>query len=690
MPFHRRTRAALVLAICAIGSSGQAGEISNFGYPFGFSVDKMDSQADPRQDFARYTAGKWIDAATIPPDKLRVSSLDQMANLVDAQVKTLLDDSAKAALTAPKGSPLQQVGSLYASGMNERLLTELGVSPLQEKFARIDAIRSPKDLAQTIAYLGLVTNEAYVLASGVMPDIADRTRYSILVGDGMLGLDNLEHYLKPEYVGIREAYLKWITDALVIAGGSPPAAKATADMVLALETRVAKVRQTPVEQTDPDKRFARMSYAEVKALTPSFDWDAYFAELGLKAPQEVIAIEVSAMRERAAAIAALSQDDQQAYLRWELLRLTADYLTPAFAERRLALSHAIFGKTLRLPPRSEQVARVIARKLGHPLAELYVQRYFTPESKRAVEEMIGLIRTQFRERLENNQWLTPATRQHALYKLDKIKISIGYPEQWIDYSPVDLRAGDYLGDILRISEFLSRRELARIGKPVTEDAFNDPRSTLPTVVNAAYDETRNSIEIPAAFLQPPMYDPKVDSAINFCSIGAVIGHELTHGFDSQGRRYDADGAVRDWWVPADEKKFKAQTAKLVRQANAYQVLPGLRINGELAVGENLADVGGISFAYGALEKFLKQHPEENKKIDGFTPEQRCFIAWGQAWASSKTREGVTRQLAATDPHPPNKYRAFAAAQHTAGFYKAFGIRPGDPMWLSPKDRVAIW
>ena len=218
MPFHRRTRAALVLAICAIGSSGQAGEISNFGYPFGFSVDKMDSQADPRQDFARYTAGKWIDAATIPPDKLRVSSLDQMANLVDAQVKTLLDDSAKAALTAPKGSPLQQVGSLYASGMNERLLTELGVSPLQEKFARIDAIRSPKDLAQTIAYLGLVTNEAYVLASGVMPDIADRTRYSILVGDGMLGLDNLEHYLKPEYVGIREAYLKWITDALVIAG----------------------------------------------------------------------------------------------------------------------------------------------------------------------------------------------------------------------------------------------------------------------------------------------------------------------------------------------------------------------------------------------------------------------------------------------------------------------------------------
>ncbi len=690
MPFHRRTHIALALALCALGTSGQTEEVSNFGYPLGFSVDKMDSKAEPRKDFARYTAGKWIDAATIPPDKLRVSSLDQMSNRVDAQIKSVLEDAAKSASTAPKGGPLQHVGALYASGMDESRLTELGVSPLKETFARIDAIRNRKDLAQTIAYLGLVTNEAYVLASGVMPDIADRTRYSILVGDGMLGLDNLDHYLKPEYAGIRDAYLQWIADALVIAGTSPTAAKATADMVLALETRVAKVRQTPVEKGDPDKRFARMSYAELKALTPSFDWDAYFAELGLKVPQDVIAIEVSAMRERAAAIAALAQADQQAYLRWELLRLTADYLTPAFAERKLALRQAIFGNTLRQPPREEQVARVIAHKLGHPLAELYVQRYFSPESKRAVEEMIGLIRTQFRERLESNQWLTPATRQHALDKLDKIKISVGYPQQWIDYSAVDVRAGDYLGDILRISEFLSRRELAKLGKAVSEDAFNDPSATLPTVINAAYEPSRNSIEIPAAFLQPPMYDPKIDSAVNFCTIGAVIGHELTHGFDSQGRRYDADGAVRDWWLATDEKKFKAQTAKLVRQANGYQVLPGLRINGELAVGENLADVGGISFAYGALQKFLKQHPEENRKIDGFTPEQRCFIAWGQAWASSKTLEGVTRQLAATDPHPPNKYRAFAPAQHTLGFYRAFGIRSGDPMWLPPKNRVTIW
>jgi predicted metalloendopeptidase len=347
--------------------------------------------------------------------------MDQMSNRVDVQDNTVLEDAAKSASTAPMGNPLQQVGALYASGMDGPRLTELGVSPLKEKFARIDAIRNPKDLAQTMAYLGLVTNEAHVLASGIMPDIADRTRYSILVGDGMLGLDNLERYLKPEYAAIREAYLKWITDALVIAGASPSVARTTADMVLTLETRVAGVRQTPVEKTDPDKRFARLSYAELKALTPSFDWDVYFVELGLKAPQEVIAI------------AALSQDNQQ-----------------------------------------------------------------------------------------------------------------------------------------------------------------------------------------------------------------------------------------------------------------DQVLPGLHINGELAVGDNLADAGGLSFAYAALQEFLEQHPEENRKIDGFTPEQRCFIAWGQAWASSKTLKGVTRQLAAIDPHPPGNYRAFAAAQHTPGFHRAFDTRPSDPMWLPPKNRVTIW
>ena len=270
-----------------------------------------------------------------------------------------------------------------------------------------------------------------------------------------------------------------------------------------------------------------------------------------------------------------------------------------------------------------------------------------------------------------------------------MKITVGYPEKWIDYSNVDIQAGDYFVNLARISEFLARRNLARWGGPVTEDEFANPAETLPTVINAAYDPMRNAIEIPAAFLQPPTYDPKADPATNFCTIGAVIGHEITHGFDSGGRHYDEIGRARNWWVKADEVKFNKETQKLVRQSSAFKVLPDLHANGELTVTENLADVGGIAFAYGALNKYLKAHPEENKVIDGLTQSQRCFIAWGQMW-SDKMREGFLRQITATNPHAVGQYRAFAAAQHEPGFFTAFSIRQGDPMWLAPKDRAKIW
>jgi putative endopeptidase len=355
----------------------------------------------------------------------------------------------------------------------------------------------------------------------------------------------------------------------------------------------------------------------------------------------------------------------------------------------LALSRTYFGDSFALPTRSKQVLDTIAGTIGHPMARLFVEKNFSAESKRAVEDMVGRVHAEFRSRLAKNTWLTKATRQQALYKLDKVKISVGYPVKWIDYSAVDIRPGEYFGDLERISEFLAQRNLARWGGPVAEDEFANPSETLPTLINAGYDPLRNAIEIPAAFLQPPIYDPKGDPATNFCAIGAVIGHEITHGFDSGGRHYDEIGRARNWWVKTDEVKFNKETQKLVRQSSNYQVLPGLQANGELTVTENLADVGGIAFAYGALTKYLKAHPEEDSSIDGLSQAQRCFIAWGQVW-SDKIREGFLRQITATNPHAAGQYRAYAAAQHEPGFYAAFGIRPGDPMWLAPKDRARIW
>ena len=348
----------------------------------------------------------------------------------------------------------------------------------------------------------------------------------------------------------------------------------------------------------------------------------------------------------------------------------------------------LYGKDV-TPPRAKQVAMGTPNLLGHPLSQFYVAKYMTPESRREVEAMVARVKAQFRARIERNGWLSPETRAQALAKLDKTEIRVGYPSKWIDYTGVVVRRDDYVGNAMRLNEFLVRRELAKLGKPVVLDEFAVPNSTLPIVINAGYDWSWNGIEIPAAFLQPPFYDAKADPAVNFCTMGAVIGHELTHGFDSQGRQYDAKGNVRDWWTQADANRFVAEAGKLAKQADAFEILPGLHLNGAIEVTENLADVGGVAFGYAALQEHLREHPEANRTIDGFTPSQRCFLAWGQLWAA-KVNDGALRQLLPVDGHPPGVYRMAAPSQHEKAFFDAFGIRAGDRMWLDPNDRVTIW
>lgn len=677
------------LGLLAGGPAGAAGEVPDFGFPLGFSVEKMDRSADPRRDFTRYAAGRWADALQIPADTVRISGLDLMSRRTDVRLRDTVEAAARAAAEAPRGSPTQQVGDLYAAGMDVERLGALGATPLQPVFERIGRITDRRGAAEEMARLTLLTNDIVVLGAGVTPDVHDRSKYVVIVGDGPLLLPNFEDYLKPESEPYRQAYLAYVGSTLALAGVPAAEAEAFAAKSLAMDVRIARVRQPLVEQQDPDKRFVGMRYDALKALTPAFDWDAHLAVLGLAPPQEVTAVEVRALAERNAILAELPLDDLKMLLKWEYLRQSLGGLSPAFQAQTLAFLRAFYGPSFELPPRSKQVFDTIAENVGHPLSRLYVEREFSPASRRAVEDMVGRVRAEFRARLQRNTWLAPATRAQAVAKLDKVVITVGYPDSWIDYGPVDVRAGDWFGSLQRINEFLARRQLARYGGPIREDGFSLPRETLPVVINAGYSPTRNAIEIPAAFLQPPIYDPAADAAVNYCAIGAVIGHELTHGFDSGGRRFDGEGRARNWWLPADAQRFTRETRKLVRQADAYQVLPGLHANGALAVTENLADVGGIAFAYAALQKHLRAHPQENRPIDGLTPPQRCFIAWAQLWAD-KSREGFLRQVTASDAHPPGAYRAYSASQHEPGFYKAFGIRRGDPMWLAPRDRVSIW
>lgn len=659
----------------------------NFGFPLGFSPEKMDTTADPRKDFRRYAAGRWLDAAKLPADSVRTSSLDIQIKLVELQVVELLDDAQRNSLTAPKGSPLQQVGDFYASGMDEKRLTELGVKPLQPELDRLGAIKDKKSLTEALARLYLLTNDQLLLGLQVGSDPKDRTRNMVAIGDGDLpmGLDN---YLKPENKPIRDAHLKQITDYLLIAGSTPEAAAAVAAKVLAMDTRVAAKKLTPVEMRDPAKLYTRMSYAELKKLLSNIDVDLLYGTLGLPTGGEVVVVNANAVRERNAMLKDLPLADTKAYLHWELLRRSVSYLTPAFLVPAKDFSDALYGK-VDFPSRNRMVGSNVPTKLGHPLGQVYVAKYFTPENKRDAEDLVQRVRAEFRERVEKNTWLEPKTRTAALKKLDATKIVVGYPENWIDYSSVDIRRDDYLGNAMRSNEFKARRDLAKLGKPVVPDAFDDPTATLPTVVNAAYSTGRNGIEIPAAFLQAPFFDAKGDPASNYCALGAVIGHEITHGFDSQGRLYDDKGNVSNWWTDADTQRFVAEARKLVSQADAVEVLPGLHINGQLAVGENLADVGGVSLGHAALRKYLRDHPEKDQRIDGMSQDQRCFLTWAQVWAD-KSNEGWLKQKLPTDPHPPGVYRMLAPSQHEATFYEAFGIRKGDPMWLDESLRVHIW
>ena len=686
--------ATLLLPGCSVPTKpvetptpAMADAAGNFGFPLGFSPSKMDTTADPRQDFRRYAGGRWLDAAKIPADQLEISGYLVMQETVQAQLRELLQEAARTGGAAPKGSPAQQVGDFYASGMDVERLKSLGVQPLAPEFDRIAKVQGPTALAEELARLQLITGGSGILAGLVSPHPRDRTRMTIYVGDASLGL-GVDNYLNPDAQRIRDGYVAMIAEYLVIAGWKPEAARATAQLVLAVETRVAKKKLTPLEKRDPAKRFVPMPYADVKRLLPNIDLDAYFRSLGLPTGGEIVVVEVEALRERNAMLAEYSPEQTRAYLQYGLLRRMASYLTPAFDAPDAAFSVVLYGKDV-TPPRDKQVAEATPGLLGHPLSQLYVAKHMTPETRREVEAMVARIKAQFRARIERNGWLSAETRAQALAKLDRTEIRVGYPSKWIDYQSVVIRRDDYAGNAMRVNEFLVRRELAKLGKPVELDQFASPNATLPIVINAAYDPSWNGIEIPAAFLQPPFYDAKADPAVNYCTMGAVIGHELTHGFDSSGRLYDATGNVRDWWTQADAKRFADETAKLAKQADAFEILPGLHLNGALEVTENLADVGGVALGHSALQEHLRDHPAANPTIDGFTPPQRCFLAWGQLWAA-KANEGAMRQTLPTDGHPPGVYRMAAPSQHEKAFYEAFGIRAGDRMWLDASDRVTIW
>ena len=662
--------------------------VLDFGLPRGFSPQKMNRNIAPAKDFAGFASGRWEKRARLLPGELSLSALIVVKRVVDSQVMTIMDEASQKSADAPAGSPTQQVGDFYLSGMNVDRLEQLGATPLQADFKKFATVGTPAEFSRTCAeWMPKADGESgfqhFLLISS---DMQDSSHYSIFLGDGKLGLSK-DNYTNPQDAAVRTAYLRRLSDLLVLSGVARQEAEAQALGYFETEKRIAAKKLSPADRRDPNKAFRKMSWGEALAAYPALALPEQLAFLKLPQPESIWVLNPEALAERNTILAEGDWPLLRNNLRLNALLQCSGFLGPKFEEINLAFAEALYGKIKRVPRPLLMVAAA-PKVLGHPLSRLYVARYFPAQRRKSVEELLRRVRGEFRRRIQTNAWLQPQTRQQALAKLDAMKVSVGYPDEWIDYSSVTIRADDYLGNCLRVRQFLFQRELARWGKPVSRDHFDSPGSTLPIDINAAYASS-NKIEIPAAILQPPFYDPRADMAVNMGSLGATIGHEFTHGFDSSGRLYDAQGNVRDWWAASDARRFELENQKLVDQANAFEFRPKLYLNGPLESGENMADVGGLSLAYAALQGYLQEHPQERKLRDGLTPEQRFFLSWAQLWAE-KGNDALFRQTIASDGHAPGRYRQDQAARHEPGFFKAFGIKPGDPLWLEQQKRTRLW
>lgn len=651
----------------------------------GFSPANMDPHADPRRDFYRYAAGGWLDRAVIAATEKQASQFADLTLAIDAKLLAIIRDAAAAAPGAA-GEPRRQIGDFYRSAMDLARIEQLDIAPLTADLARAAAVDSPTALGAFSARLQLAFGGSPLLNVAVQAD-ARKSDTNVLYVAPAGGTLNRSEYLEDVNQSVRDLYLSFIAQMLELAGDGRNEARQRADSILAIERDLASGTLTPVEEADPNATYHRMTVAELQALIPHFDVAALFSGLGIEAPAFVVVTQPKALAHLEHVLASRSPDEIRALLRWRVIDSFPEFLSERFAApaREFLRRHGGLDES---PARERDVIDQIRTLLPHPLSRLYVERHFPETTRSAVETIVGQIRAEFRSRLEKNSWLSAETRAQALAKLDRVRISVGYPQDWIDMRRVVIEPDAYFANVQRALEFTVRRELGVLGKPVNPDPFSIPTKTTPVDVNAGYMRPYNAIEITAAILQPPFFDPELDAAVNYCTIGAVIGHELTHGFDSGGRLYDATGTLRNWWTDEDAGKFRAQTALLVKQFDGYEIQPGVHVNGELTVGENTADLGGMTLAFAALHRSLAGRPRP-APIDGLTAEQRCFVAWAQLWMS-KTRPEAARQWAATDPHAESAFRASGPLVHLDPFFAAFGIVPGDPMWREPSARVQIW
>jgi putative endopeptidase len=644
---------------------------------WGFDLSGRDTAVSPGHSFFRHANGGYLDKLTIPADRASYGAFNALDELSRDRMKAVID---KAAASDAKDGPEAKVGALYRSFMDEARIEALGAKPLADDLAQVRAARSRADVARLMGATAKGFGQSFFNPQ-VYDDAKDPLKYAVYVSQGGLTLPDRDYYLDEKFAPQRKAYEAYIARMLTLAGW--PEAEARAKAILAMETEVARVSWTRAERRDDDKTYNPVETAKLSTFAPGFDWSAFLAGADLSSAKRVIAAENTAFPKIAAVYGATDLETLKAWLAFTIVDQAAPYLSKDFDQARFEFRQKTLSGTPAQQPRWKRAVGVVDNNLGEALGKLYVEAYFPAENKAKMEALVGDLKSAMGARIQKLDWMGPETKTKALEKLGKFTVKIGYPDKWRDYSALTIRDDDLYGNVERAAAFDWAYDVARMHGPVDRSEWE----MTPATINAYYSSTKNEIVFPAAILQPPFFDPEGDAAINYGAIGGVIGHEITHGFDDQGRKSDGDGRLSEWWTKADEEKFTAQAAKLGAQYSATEILPGAKINGDLTMGENIADLGGLLLALEAYRISLNGQPAP--VIEGLTGEQRVFLGWAQVWRA-KYRDDLMKQILVSDPHAPPQARVDIPMRNIDAFYDAFGVKPGDPMYVPPEQRVRIW
>ncbi len=673
---------ALFLAAVLMTASLVFSQTSSSAQPV-LDVSAMDRSVDPCVDFYSYSCGGWMKNNPIPPDQSRWGTYEKLQDDVLVQLRGILEEAAKTKSSA--ASVTQKIGDYYASCMDEPAIEKLGLAPLEPELARIAALKSKDDLA---AYIATGQFPPPLYAGGMLfafrsdQDFKDSTQVIGEADQGGLGLPDRDYYLKddPKSEELRKAYVAHVTKIFELLGDKTEDAVFAAATVMRIETELAKGQMTRVERRDPPKLYHKMTVAELQALTPSFRWNAYIDKIGEGKLTSLNVVAPDYFRTLNAEIDKESLADLKIYLRWHAAHAAATDLGSAFVKENFNF----YGKILRgqqePTPRWKRCTTDVDDDIGEALGQVYVEKYFSPESKQAALRVVHEIEAAMQHEIEALPWMGAQTKEQALIKLHAIVNKIGYPDKWRDYSALEVTHGDQMGNSRRASWFEFHRQLAKIGQPVDRGEWG----MTPPTINAYYDPQKNDINFPAGILQPPLFSAKSDAAPNYGNTGATIGHELTHGFDDEGSQFDAQGNLRVWWTDTDRKEFEQRAQCVVDQYSSYTIVDDIKINGKLTNGEDLADLGGTLLAYLAWKEDTRN--QKLDPMDGLTPAQRFFVGYGQSWCTNE-REETMRMRATVDPHSPERYRANGVVSNMPEFREAFQCKPGQPMVREKSCRV---